>query len=120
MSLRRFKGVKPPGFPTLFEALVNAIACQPISLTAGVHVLNGLGLAFGPAGPKRGVLVYGFPAPQDLSALETRALLSPGLSRQKTLAILEPASAVSWSGAELVSKQPEAEGLVLSGMRRKT
>src|SRR5690242_5053163 len=38
----RFRGVKPPRFPTLFECLVNAIACQQLTLTFGVRLLNRL------------------------------------------------------------------------------
>jgi DNA-3-methyladenine glycosylase II len=31
--VERFRGAKPPRFPTLFEALVNAVACQQMSLS---------------------------------------------------------------------------------------
>ena len=37
----RFRGVKPPRFPTIFEALVNAFACQQFSLEAGLTSLTG-------------------------------------------------------------------------------
>ena len=42
-----FRGLKPPRYPSVFEALINAITCQQISLTAGLHVLNRLIQAFG-------------------------------------------------------------------------
>ena len=38
----RFRGMKPPRFPTLFEALINAIACQQVTLTLGIQLLNRL------------------------------------------------------------------------------
>ena len=38
----KFRGVKPPRFPTIFEALVNAFACQQLSLEAGLTLLNRL------------------------------------------------------------------------------
>lgn len=38
----RFRGLKPPRFPTLFETLVGAIACQQITLTLGIRLLNRL------------------------------------------------------------------------------
>ncbi|HET9374394.1 MAG TPA: AlkA N-terminal domain-containing protein, partial [Chthoniobacterales bacterium] len=38
----RFRGLKPPRFPTLFEALANGIACQQMSLTLGILLLNRL------------------------------------------------------------------------------
>ena len=31
----RMRGLKPPRFPTVFEALVNGVACQQLSLTVG-------------------------------------------------------------------------------------
>jgi DNA-3-methyladenine glycosylase II len=43
----RFRGVKPPRFPTLFECLVNAIACQQLTLTVGIRLLNRLVEAHG-------------------------------------------------------------------------
>ena len=38
----RFRGLKPPRFPTVFEALVNAFACQQLSLVVGLELLNRL------------------------------------------------------------------------------
>ena len=37
-----FRGLKPPRFPTLFEALVNAFACQQVTLSLGIQLLNRL------------------------------------------------------------------------------
>ena len=61
----RFRGVKPPRFPTVFEALVNAFACQQLSLEAGLTLLNRLAAACGtPFGPSPNV-GYAFPAPEE-------------------------------------------------------
>src|SRR6185312_7134542 len=38
----KFIGVKPPRFPTIFEGLVNAIACQQVTLDLGILLLNRL------------------------------------------------------------------------------
>ncbi len=46
---QRFSGFKPPRFPTVFEALVNAIACQQVTLTLGILLLSRLAANFGPA-----------------------------------------------------------------------
>jgi DNA-3-methyladenine glycosylase II len=43
---RRFRGMKPPQFPSVFECLVNAIACQQVTLTLGVHLLGRLAEAY--------------------------------------------------------------------------
>ncbi len=38
----RFAGFRPPRFPTVFEAGVNAICCQQLSLEVGLELLNRL------------------------------------------------------------------------------
>jgi DNA-3-methyladenine glycosylase II len=35
---RRFSGMRPPCFPSVFEAVVNAIACQQLSLAVAIAV----------------------------------------------------------------------------------
>ncbi len=85
---RRFRGLKPPRFPTLFEALVNAIACQQLSLIVGLELLNRLAAA---CDVKRktadGKELYAFPAPRDLARLSPATYRAIGFSRQKTRAI---------------------------------
>jgi DNA-3-methyladenine glycosylase II len=44
---RRFRGMKPPRFATVFEGLVNAIACQQVTLTLGIRLLNRLAAKYG-------------------------------------------------------------------------
>ena len=48
----RMRGLKPPRFPTVFEALVNGIACQQLSLAVGIHLLNRLTADRGRAGAR--------------------------------------------------------------------
>ncbi len=83
------RGVKPPRFPSLFEALVNAIACQQISLTAGIHVLNRLTKAFGAPFPPETGAAHAFPRPEDLAGVEPQALRDLGFSFSKARAIIE-------------------------------
>jgi 3-methyladenine DNA glycosylase/8-oxoguanine DNA glycosylase len=49
----RFRGLKPPRFPSLFECLVNAFACQQLSLTVGIRLLNRLAETHGPTPGER-------------------------------------------------------------------
>ena len=42
-----FRGMKPPRFPTMFEAVVNAFACQQLSLGVGLELLNRLASSTG-------------------------------------------------------------------------
>ncbi len=45
--MNRLKGMKPVRFPTNFEAFTNAVACQLVSLTAGMHVVNRIAEKYG-------------------------------------------------------------------------
>lgn len=88
----RFRGLRPPQFPSVFEAVVNAIACQQVSLALGLTLLNRLALAFGRR-PARGG-GWAFPAPEDLARVPPAALHRLGFSRAKAEAIVELARAV--------------------------
>jgi DNA-3-methyladenine glycosylase II len=85
----RWRGFKPPQFPTLFEALVNAIACQQLSLTMGIRLLNRLATAYAPALPGEDESWPAFPRPADLADLEPDDLRSLGFSRNKAIALIE-------------------------------
>ena len=85
-----FRGLKPPRYPSIFEALANAVACQQISLTVGIHVLNRLTQAFGPPFPGDAELPpRAFPRPQDLAGLEPQALRDLGFSYSKARTLIE-------------------------------
>ena len=62
----RFRGVKPPRFPTVFEALVNAFACQQFSLEAGLTILNRLAAACGTSLETPANVGHAFPAPEEM------------------------------------------------------
>lgn len=87
--MQHFKGLKPPRFLTTYEALVNGITCQQLTLTFGITVLNRLATRFGrtlqtPHGP-----AYAFPRPADLVDAEPEALRKLAYSRQKARALIE-------------------------------
>jgi DNA-3-methyladenine glycosylase II len=90
----RMRGFKPPRFPTVFEALVNAVACQQLSITVGVHLLNRLTAAYGrpvagtPDGPRA------FPGPHELCRVTPEALKHLGFSMTKARTIIGAAQAV--------------------------
>lgn len=52
----RLRGLRPPRFPSVFESLVNGVACQQLSLSVGIHLINRLTAAHGrpPAGDPAG------------------------------------------------------------------
>lgn len=84
---RSFAGMRPPRFPTLFEALVNAVACQQLSLEVGIHLLNRLAARFG---PRAGGLDArsGFPTPERLAEADLDGLRTLGFSRAKATALV--------------------------------
>ncbi|MHB1739409.1 MAG: DNA-3-methyladenine glycosylase family protein [Actinomycetes bacterium] len=94
---QRFRGVRPPRFPSVFEALVNAVACQQLSLTVGIHLLNRLTTTYGPRAPGCSA-APGFPSPESLAGAEASHLRSLGFSQAKARTILLIAGQVA-SGA---------------------
>jgi DNA-3-methyladenine glycosylase II len=89
----RFRGMRPPRVPTIFEALVNAIACQQLSLQVGLILLNRLAARYGQSSlPEAGPA---FPRPVDLASATRKSLRSLGFSRSKGFAIIELGSAIA-------------------------
>ena len=79
----RFRGVRPPRFPTVFEGLVNAVACQQLSLSVGIWLLNRLAERSGPSVPLEGSEQHGFPSPADIFCLGDDDLRGMGFSQAK-------------------------------------
>jgi DNA-3-methyladenine glycosylase II len=93
----RYRGVKPPRFPTIFECLVNAVACQQLSLAAGLTLVNRLAGAARAQTDKHNA----FPAPSDVLGLSRSALRTLGFSRRKAETITELANAAAAGKLEL-------------------
>ena len=79
----QFQGMKPPRLLTPFEALVNAIACQQLTLTMGIRLLNRLTEAYGLALKTEDGTVRAFPRPQDLARADLEDLRQMSFSYQK-------------------------------------
>jgi DNA-3-methyladenine glycosylase II len=107
----RFRGFKPPRFPSIFEALVNAIACQQLSLTLGIHLLNRLTRTYGPVFAGTEETLQAIPRPLDLAGLSPEAFRALGFSRSKGNAIIGLAQGITSGslGLEDVEKREEAE-----------
>jgi DNA-3-methyladenine glycosylase II len=110
---RRFRGMKPPRFATVFEAVVNAIACQQMSLTLGIILLNRLAANYGLAVQKGDHCVRAFPRPEDLARLRQGHLRRLGFSRQKGRALIELARSVTDGCFDLeeLAELPDEEAL---------
>ena len=83
----QFYGVRPPRFPTVFETLVNAIACQQVSLDVGILILGRFATSFGMTFMDSRSEPHAFPRPDDLVDIPEAAFRELGLSHQKTRAI---------------------------------
>jgi DNA-3-methyladenine glycosylase II len=84
----RFRGVKPPRFPTVFEALVNAFACQQLSLVVGLELLNRLAAMCDVTRRTDRHAHHPFPSPHDVARVAPARYQAIGFSRQKILALL--------------------------------
>ena len=94
--VERFRGLKPPRFPSVFECLVNAIACQQLTLTVGIGLLNRLTEGYGPATAATGTIpAQAFPDPRDLSRADPDAVRKLGFSTAKARALVELAQRIS-------------------------
>jgi DNA-3-methyladenine glycosylase II len=89
-----FVGLKPPCYPSVFEALVNAFACQQLSLAVGITLLNRLSETYGASIKDGGDWVHAFPGPEELAGAKPAALRKLGFSRNKATAITALAQCV--------------------------
>lgn len=85
----RLRGAKPTRYPTVFEGLVNAIACQQITLTFGQQILGRLIEECGAVIELDGERRYAFPDPRELLTVSPERLKELKLSGAKVRALLE-------------------------------
>jgi DNA-3-methyladenine glycosylase II len=97
----RMRGLRPPRFPTVFEALVNGVACQQLSLDVGIHLLNRLTAERGRPVPEDPDGMRGFPGPEDLASAEPGEFKRLGFSYAKARAIVEAARAIAAGDLDL-------------------
>ena len=105
----RFRGMKPVRYPSIFEGLVNAIACQQLSLDVGIHVLNALTREYGRMPAGQAAASRAFPSPETLAGVSVESLRPMGFSRQKAQAVIELAGALAHGGRdlELLADEPD-------------
>jgi DNA-3-methyladenine glycosylase II len=115
---QRFRGMKPTRFSTVFECLVNAIACQQVTLTLGIRLLGRLAEAFGLEASGGEVPAHAFPRPEDLAGRKPEELRPLGFSRQKARALIELACAVAEGRLDLETLATETDEVALEHLRR--
>ncbi len=93
-----FKGVKPPRFPSIFESLCNAIACQLLSLESGLQLLNNFSESYGKSVRYKEEVFYAFPEPADIIKCKPADLRKLGFSMTKSATIIEIAKIITKYG----------------------
>jgi len=85
---RRMRGVKPPRYPTLWEACVNAIVFQQVSIHAASAILQRYVVALGsPFELLEGVTLHAFPDANVTLRADDDELRAVGLSANKIAAL---------------------------------
>lgn len=97
----RFLGVKPPRFPTVFEAFANAVANQQLSLEVGIELLNRLTDTYGAQARSAHGEMNAFPEAEVVADAPMTALRSLGFSMSKAGYLVGLADAVSSGALEL-------------------
>lgn len=104
-----FSGMKPPRFPTMFEAVVNAFACQQLSLEVGLELLNRLASLCGARVGSGSDTRYAFPMAQDVARVSLEDCRAIGFSRQKAQALVSLAQAITRGELDLEALAREAD-----------
>jgi len=87
--IHRLRGLKIPTTPTVFEALIDSITEQQISLTVAHALERKLIKTFGKALRLDGEVYYAYPVPQELASARLEQLRRCGLSTKKAEYITE-------------------------------
>lgn len=111
--VKKFIGLKPPRFPSVFEAVVNGIACQQLSLSVGIRLLNRISTSYGAAKGE----FHAFPLPQNLLTVEPPELRKLGYSTRKAENIIAIARAVYRKELDLDSLEYEADPAAIMRLR---
>ncbi len=90
--VKRFQGAKPTRYPTLFEAVSNAVCCQQISLESGLTALNKLLETYGKPFHDNEMTFYAFPEAKRIKRCTVEELMGLGLSRHKSEALIRMAT----------------------------
>lgn len=92
---RRMHGVKPPRYATLWEAFVNTIAFQQVSVHAASAIVRRLVVAVGQPVESDGISLYTFPSAEQVLGASADLLRATGLSAGKVATLRRAAEALA-------------------------
>jgi DNA-3-methyladenine glycosylase II len=90
----RMRGVRPPRYPSVWEACVNAIIFQQISLHAASSIMGRLTVGLSEPVERSGVRLYPFPTPEQILSTPDSVLRGAGLSAGKLATLRRVADAL--------------------------
>ena len=85
--VRRFRGLRIAGYPSLWEALVTAVLSQQVNLSLAFGIRAQLATAFGVSRRIRGETYYAFPVPAAIASVGERGLQGFRMSASKIATI---------------------------------
>jgi DNA-3-methyladenine glycosylase II len=94
------RGMRPPRFPTLFEAFGNVIPFQQLSIDAGVAIVTRLVLRFGERLQHDGQRMVAFPSAATIAHARLASLRACGLSGTKATVLRELARMIEAGGLD--------------------
>jgi DNA-3-methyladenine glycosylase II len=111
--LRRFRGLRIAGAPSLWEAIVTAVLSQQVSLVFAYDVRRELALAFGARRRVGGELFVAFPTPEAIARQTLRTLRGFRLSGAKAAALrrLGEAFASGELSDDAIGRLPDEEAI---------
>lgn len=92
--VRRFRGLRPPRFSSIWEAILNAIPFQQLSLISALASLGRLIEGLSAPVEFDGLLLYPLPSPESLANLSEAEVKTFGFSGAKARALLSSARAI--------------------------
>ena len=111
----RMRGVRPPRYPTIWEACVNAIVFQQISLHAASSIMGRLTAGLSQPVEHGGVRLYPFPSPEQLLGAPDSVLRGAGLSAGKLATLRRVADALGAGAIDVgqLERLPSPEAAAL-------
>jgi DNA-3-methyladenine glycosylase II len=114
----RMQGVRPPRYPSLWEACVNAVVFQQISLYAASAIVSRLTMGLGEPLEYSGLRLYPFPGPGQVLGAPDSLLRRVGLSAGKLATLRRVADALGRGALDEARLEmlpsPEAAALLRS------
>ncbi len=114
---QRLRGLKSPSTPTVFEAIIDSIIEQQISLKAAWSLQRRLIQAFGDTLSLNGKTVHVFPRPESLAQATTEQLRGCGLSVRKSEYVRGIAGLVA-DGLDLEALKAKGEAEIIEELTR--